>query len=152
MIICKDFTLQWDCIIVSHRYGLVNGLIILIKKLEQEGLISMNNFIEHKGYVGTVEYSSEDNILFGQVIGIRGLISYEGNSIEELKADFAVAINDYLIECEANGREPQQPYNGQLNVRISPDIHKKLQMYSSSKSQILDEIVEAAIKSYIVAV
>ena len=108
-----------------------------------------NNFIEHKGYLGTVEYSAEDNMLFGQVVGIRGLISYEGNSIDELKADFAEAIDDYLIECEAVGREPQQPYNGKLNIKISPDVHKKLQIYSTSKKQIPDTVVEAAIKNYI---
>ena len=112
----------------------------------------INNFIEHKGYVGTVEYSAEDNILYGQVVGIRGLISYEGNSVDELKNDFTEAIDDYLIECEASGKKPQQPYNGKLAIRISPELHKKLQMYSSSKNQMTDEVVEAAIHSYIVAV
>ncbi len=56
----------------------------------------MNDILEHKGYKGTVEYSSEDNILFGKVIGIKGLISYEGQSIEELKVDFMSAIDDYM--------------------------------------------------------
>ena len=112
----------------------------------------MGNYIEHKGYFGTVEYSAEDNILYGQVVGIRGLISYEGNSIDELKADFAEAIDDYLIECEAVGKKPQQPYNGQLDVKISPDLHKKLQIYSRSKNQVPDKVVEAAIQKYIVAV
>ena len=55
-----------------------------------------NNIIDHKGYYGSVDYSAEDNILFGSVIGVRGLISYEGKSIDELKADFEEAVDSYL--------------------------------------------------------
>lgn len=44
--------------------------------------------MEYRGYTGTVEYSEEDNILFGKVLGIRALISYEGESISQLKEDF----------------------------------------------------------------
>ena len=110
----------------------------------------MNNFIEHKGYVGTVEYSAEDNILFGQVVGIRGLISYEGDSIEQLKADFVEAIDDYLIECEANGKEPQQPYSGKLDdVSISPELHRDFILHSSRKNKRIDEALEEAMKNYI---
>ena len=112
----------------------------------------INNFMEYKGYLGTAEYSSEDNILFGQIVGIKGLISYEGNSVEQLKADFEEAIDDYLIDCRESGIEPQHPYNGNLDVKISPDLHKKLQMYSKSKNQNTNSIVEAAIKNYIAAV
>ena len=110
------------------------------------------NTIEHKGYLGTVEYSAEDNILFGQVLGIRGLISYEGSSIEQLKADFAEAIDDYLFDCVENGIEPQQPYNGKLDIIISPDLHRKLQMHSKSENQKPNAVIEAAIKHYIAAV
>lgn len=59
----------------------------------------MSNFLEYKDYYGTVDYSAEDNILYGKVIGVNGLISYEGDSIEALKADFEDAIDDYLEMC-----------------------------------------------------
>lgn len=45
-------------------------------------------FLKYKGYRGSVEYSLEDNILFGKIIGIKGLISYDGKTIEELKKAF----------------------------------------------------------------
>ena len=59
----------------------------------------MNNILEYKGYNGTVEYSADDSILFGKVIGIKSLISYEGQSVEELKADFEGAVDEYLEYC-----------------------------------------------------
>ena len=48
----------------------------------------MNNTIEYKGYVGTVEFSEEDHIFFGKVMGIRSLISYEGADASGLLEDF----------------------------------------------------------------
>ena len=48
----------------------------------------MNNTIMYKGYIGSVEFSEEDCIFFGKVLGIRSLISYEGENAKELLDDF----------------------------------------------------------------
>ena len=69
----------------------------------------MNNYIEHKGYTGTIEYTAEDDVLFGKVVGIRGLISYEGRSISEVKSNFVDAVDDYLLVCEAECIKPEKP-------------------------------------------
>lgn len=109
----------------------------------------MNNLLEYKGYYGTVEYSSDDNILFGKVIGISGLLSYEGGSIEELKADFEAAINEYLESCKEQNIEPQKVYRGSFNVRISPSLHKSLALYAAAHNQTLNSTVENAIRAYV---
>ena len=110
----------------------------------------MSDFFEYKGYLGTVEYSAEDNLLCGEVTGInKGLIMYHGQTLEALKSDFEDAVDHYLSCCEEEGIEPMHPNYGELNIKISPALHKKLQVYSKSKSARLDEIIEAAIKSYI---
>ena len=63
----------------------------------------MNNILKYKGFYGTVEYSADDNILFGKVIGINGLISYEGKSVDELRTDFEESVDDYIEEvCQTN--------------------------------------------------
>ena len=109
----------------------------------------MNELLEHKGYQGTVEYSIEDNLLFGKVLGIRGLISYEGVNLAALKKDFADAIDDYLLACEQEGREPMKPYCGILDAKISPDLHKKLQLFSRMNNLRPDDVIEDAIRRYI---
>lgn len=54
----------------------------------------------YKGYRGTIE--KENGILFG--LGFKNtIISYEGNSIDELKDDFQNGIDDYLENCRING-------------------------------------------------
>lgn len=58
------------------------------------------DFLEYKGYKGSVEYSEEDNCLFGKVLGLsKGLISYEGQTLDELRKDFEGAIDDYMAIC-----------------------------------------------------
>lgn len=50
----------------------------------------------YKGYTGSIEFSAEDNVYFGKIIGIRSLISYEGETAKELLEDFHGAVDDYL--------------------------------------------------------
>ena len=109
----------------------------------------MNNLMEYKGYYGTVEFSATDNILFGKVIGVKGLISYEGNSVDSLKEDFISAVDDYLETCAESGVEPEKAYKGSFNVRVSPETHKALALYSASHGKTLNATVEEAIKRYV---
>ena len=110
----------------------------------------MSSNLEYKGYQGTVEYSAEDNILYGKVVGIKGLISYEGEGITELKACFAEAVDDYLSCCEAENREPMRPYYGKLNdVSISPELHRDFAAFSSRNNKRINEALEEAMRNYI---
>jgi len=109
----------------------------------------VSNVLEYKGYSGTVEYSMVDNILFGKVLGIRGLISYEGDSVESLRQDFEEAVDGYLDLCYERNEEPQKPYKGTFNVRISPELHRAAAIYSLSHEQTLNSTVEEAIKRYV---
>lgn len=111
----------------------------------------MNNLLEYKGYCGTVEFSASDKVLYGKVVGINGLLSYEGDSINALKEDFESAVDDYLETCKEKGLEPEKAYRGKFNVRVSPEIHKNLVMYSASHGKTLNSTVEEAIRHYISA-
>lgn len=55
----------------------------------------MTDIIKYKGYTGSVEFSSDDNLYYGKVQGIKSLISYEGKTIDLLIEDFQKAINLY---------------------------------------------------------
>jgi len=109
----------------------------------------VNNLLEYKGYYGTVEFSAADKILFGKVLGVNSLISYEGNSVQDLKEDFESAVSDYLEMCADKAIEPEKAYRGSFNVRVSPELHKTLALYSASHDQTLNSTVEEAIKRYV---
>ena len=59
--------------------------------------------LTHKGYRGDCDYSFCDNVFHGRVQGIRALVSYEGDSVEELQTAFTEAVDDYLELCETIG-------------------------------------------------
>ena len=105
----------------------------------------MNNTMEYKGYVGSVEFSEADGIFFGKVMGLRALLSYEGSTAAELVADFHTAVDDYLLLCEAEGREPEKAYKGSFNVRISPELHRKLALQAAAEQMSLNSFVERAL-------
>ena len=109
----------------------------------------MNDVLEYKGYCGTVEFSAEDNVLFGRVIGINGLISFEGESVKSLKEDFENAVEEYLEMCDEKGVEPEKSYQGNLNIRVSPELHRTLALYSTSHGQSLNLTIEEAIKHFL---
>lgn len=105
----------------------------------------MNNTIEYKGYIGSVEFSEEDGLFFGKVMGIRSLISYEGENATDLISDFHGAVDDYLAICEAEGREPETACKGSFNIRISPELHKQLVICAASRQMSLNSFVENAL-------
>ena len=111
----------------------------------------MNNTIEYKGYIGSVEFSEEDNLFFGKVMGIRSLISYEGENSTDLITDFHNAIEDYLEACKAEGREPEKAYKGSFNIRISPELHRQLVVCATSQQMSLNSFVENALRKSVSA-
>lgn len=48
----------------------------------------MKNLLKYKEYLGTVSFSNEDQCLYGKVIGIDDLVSYESDSVSGLKKPF----------------------------------------------------------------
>ncbi len=59
------------------------------------------------------------------------LITYEDQTVAELREDFEGAVDDYLQYCIDNGIQPRKSYSGTLNVRISPETHSKIAILAS---------------------
>ena len=109
----------------------------------------MKNLLEYKGYYGSVEFSNEDETLYGKVLGIKSLISYEGESIKSIKRNFEEAVDGYLDYCKENDIEPEKMYKGSFNIRIAPELHKKLAIYSFASQNSINATVEEAIVEYL---
>ena len=108
----------------------------------------MNKIFRKKGFFGTGGVLDKGNHLFGKVMGVNSLISFEGDSVQSLRHDFQGAVDEYLEMCAANNVEPEKTYKGSFNVRISPELHKVLALYSASRGQTLNATVEEAIQRY----
>ena len=106
-------------------------------------------YLEYKGYTGSIEYSSEDKVLFGKVLGIRSLLSYEGNSGVELETDFRLVIDEYLEDCNQSGVQPETPYKGSFNVRVSSDLHRALAIRSIELNTSQNQLVGEALRRFL---
>lgn len=104
------------------------------------------DFMEYKGYKGSVEYSKEDDCLCGKVQGMsKDLILYEGETLAELKADFEAAVDDYIEGCLAEGIEPRKPYSGSLNLRMSPELHGRVAAMAAAIGTSINGFINQAI-------
>jgi len=104
-------------------------------------------YLEFKGYTGSIEYSAEDNLLYGKVLGIRGLISYEGETGKILEEDFKEVIDTYLADCKEEDRSPEKPFKGSFNVRIPATLHQKAALLAMEAKISLNNFVAEAIRS-----
>ncbi len=100
--------------------------------------------LEYKGYLGSVEY--EDTYLYGKILLINDLVTFEGDSIKELKAAFEESVDDYLATCQELGKEPDKPFKGTFNIRMSPEWHKDLSAIACREETSLNALILRAVK------
>lgn len=105
----------------------------------------MASLIEYKGYHGTVEYSKEDDMLVGRVVGVCDVLAYHGNSVQEIQSTFQSCIDGYLEMCEEFGRKPDKEYRGSFNVRITPELHRDAVLAAEASGISLNQFVQEAI-------
>jgi predicted HicB family RNase H-like nuclease len=109
----------------------------------------MSNKLHYKNYTGSVNFSEEDAVFHGKVIGIKALITFEGDNVEAIKNDFYNAVDEYLDFCSTKGIKPEKPFKGSFNVRINADLHRKLAITASNRGVSLNTFVNEAIRQSI---
>ncbi|WP_455665596.1 type II toxin-antitoxin system HicB family antitoxin [Phocaeicola sp.] len=107
------------------------------------------NTLKYKGYIGTVNYSDEDEVFFGKVEGINGLVTFEGESVKELKTAFEEAVDDYLAYCKEKGISPAKKYSGILNIHISPDVHSRIAKLALETGTTINSYIKNALEQQI---
>lgn len=107
------------------------------------------NTLTYKGYIGSVAFSEKDNVFFGKIEGIDGLVNFEGESVKELTDAFHEAVDDYLAYCAEEGIEPHKSYSGSLNVRLSPEIHSRVAMLAKQAGISINAFIKAAVEKQV---
>jgi predicted HicB family RNase H-like nuclease len=112
------------------------------------GSNAMMNAMTYKGYLGKVGFDPADNIFVGHVLGVSDRITFHGETVAGLTADFRKAVDHYLDDCEKTGREPQKAASGKLMLRIRPEVHAAVSVAAAaagkSISQWADEVLDQA--------
>ena len=105
----------------------------------------MKNVLKHKDFIGSVQFSSEDELFYGKITGIDDLVSFEGESVKELKSAFVEAVEEYIELCRSLGKDPFKSYKGTLNVRIGPELHKQAAEKATIQGISLNKYIQNAI-------
>lgn len=101
--------------------------------------------IEYKGYVAKVEFDDDANIFHGEVINLRDVITFEGETVNELKQAFHDSIDDYLTFCAKRGEDPEKPYSGKFVIRVEPELHKNITIEARKEGKSLNVWVKDAL-------
>ncbi|HWF46665.1 MAG TPA: type II toxin-antitoxin system HicB family antitoxin [Bryobacteraceae bacterium] len=109
----------------------------------------MRNMLEYKGYLGSVEFNSDDEVFHGRLEGIRDLVSYEATDVDGLKRAFHEAVDDYLVTCQKKRKQPEQVFKGVFNVRLRPELHRRAFIYSTEHKKKLNNIINEALEQFL---
>jgi predicted HicB family RNase H-like nuclease len=80
------------------------------------------------------------------VVNTQDVISFYGSSVEELKTEFKTSIEEYLTFCAEKGRDPEKPFSGNLSIRTSPDIHRRIAMLAARRRVSMNSFVESVLE------
>ncbi len=106
----------------------------------------MENILKYKGYTAKVEFSAEEGLLTGTVLGISDLIIFQSESAKDIEKSFHDSLDDYLAFCKEVGKKPEKTFSGTFNIRINPDTHKKAYLKAEEMGISLNKFTETAIE------
>jgi len=101
----------------------------------------MKNAMTYKGYAARIEFDAQDRIFFGRLAGIRDIVTFHGETVDELEAAFKEAVDHYLATCADLGEEPNKPYSGKLTLRIPPSVHAAISTAAETSGKSLNKWV-----------
>lgn len=109
----------------------------------------MSNSLSHRGYTARVEFSPEDDAFVGHIVGIRDIVGFHGQTVDEIRTAFVEAVDDYIDTCAALGKDPDLPASGRLVLRLPVELHGRLRSAAQREGQslnafLVDQLAKAA--------
>lgn len=101
--------------------------------------------LSYKGYCGSIETSVQDDCLFGKILFITDLVTYEAATPSQLKSAFENAVDVYIEQCHQQGIQPNKPFSGTLNVRLTQEMHRAAAIKAAGAGQTLNEFIKECI-------
>jgi predicted HicB family RNase H-like nuclease len=104
------------------------------------------NVMTHRGYAARVEFDAEDELFVGHLAGINDVVGFHAASVDELKAAFRDAVDDYLATCGKIGQSPERPFSGRMMFRVAPEVHASAALAAQLSGKSLNQWAEEALR------
>jgi predicted HicB family RNase H-like nuclease len=101
--------------------------------------------MEYKGYFSKVEFDDEAGVFHGEVLNLRDVITFEGETVKEIRKAFKDSVDDYLEFCAQRGESPEKTYSGRFVVRVEPELHKKVTLEARKSGKSLNVWINDAL-------
>ena len=95
--------------------------------------------MEYKGYRAAVIFDDSVEMFHGEVVDTRDVVTFQGASVDELRREFKISVDDYLEFCRERGREPDKPYSGEISFKVSSKVHRTADAAAKSEGKTLEE-------------
>lgn len=109
--------------------------------------------MEYKGYVAGVEFDDVAGVFHGEVVNTRDVITFQGESVVELRREFEKSVDVYLDFCARHGKDPDKPLSGKVMLRLPPEMHRKAYLAAkragkSLNAWLAEQIERAALRLF----
>ena len=82
--------------------------------------------MKYKGYTAVLKADEEQGILFGRVVGLRDVITFQAETVSQAIKEFHISVDTYLELCRSRQQSPEKPYSGNFMVRVNPELHRQI--------------------------
>jgi predicted HicB family RNase H-like nuclease len=103
----------------------------------------------HKGYSGHVSFDDEAKIFHGEVLDTRDVITFQGQSVDEIETAFKDSVDDYLDFCKERKEEPDKPFSGKFVVRLEPSLHHKIYLKAVQSDKSLNRWITDTLTTHL---
>jgi predicted HicB family RNase H-like nuclease len=103
--------------------------------------------MEYKGYIGKIEIDEDAGILYGEIINVRDVITFEGTNVDEVQKAFRESVDDYLEFCAQRGETPEKPFSGKFVVRLPTELHRKAYIQAKLADKSLNSWVTEVLQT-----
>ncbi len=114
-------------------------------------IIEMNNTLSYKGFTARIEFSADDNVFFGRLLGISDIVAFHGESVEELKDSMRETVDSHIEVCEKTGKKARKSYSGKVLFRLPDKLHAEIAEAATRRGKSINgwgkEVFETALKN-----
>ena len=106
--------------------------------------------MSYKGFRAKIEFSVDDDVFFGHLLDIDDIVSFHGETVDELKLAFQDAVDFHIEVCEKTGKVAKKNYSGKLLFRLPNQLHAEIAEAAARHGKSINEwgkeVFETAVK------
>lgn len=108
--------------------------------------------LNYKGYLGEAFYDDEIKMFSGTIVNANAIGTFYGKTVEEIENEFKKTIDYYLDLCQRKNIEPEKPFSGRFNLRITPELHRKIYRASHQEGKSINIWIKEKLENFVAGV